>query len=142
MDNENEWERPTAYAVEQLRRAIDDFKLQLLLATRAILQDLACLTKPKRKGETMSIKLGDRVEHKVHGFAGIVTGRALYLAGCVRVAVTPENVDKDGAPPEAEWFDEDLVEYKAEAESGHSFAEPTKATGGPMQAPTCRIDPC
>lgn len=60
----------------------------------------------------MSVNLGDRVKHRVHGFTGIVTVRAEHLYGCNQVFVKPEKLDKDGKEAPGIWIDEpwaDLV---------------------------------
>lgn len=53
----------------------------------------------------MAIKLGQKVQDKITGFEGVVTGRAEFLTGCTQCVVVPP-VDKKGAHREAVWFDE------------------------------------
>ncbi len=49
--------------------------------------------------------LGVRVQDKVTGFEGVVTGRVEYITGCNQLLVVPR-VKSDGALVEAQWFDE------------------------------------
>jgi hypothetical protein len=80
------------------------------------------------------INLGDRVRESITGFAGIVTARYEYLYGCVRVAVQPEKLAKDGKYQEALVFDEDqVVVVKANAVVGVA-AKSKPTTGGPRSA--------
>ena len=61
------------------------------------------------------IALGDRVKDRISGLAGIVVAKTEWLYGCVRVAVQPEKIGKDGKPLEMQTFDEpqlDLVRAK------------------------------
>ena len=52
--------------------------------------------------------IGDRVQHIVTGFKGIITSHAQHLAGCDRFWIEPE-VGTDGKPFEGQWADIDLV---------------------------------
>ena len=81
------------------------------------------------------INIGDRVKDKVTNFVGIVTGRAIYMNGCVRCRVEAP-VKKDGALIEGEWIDEgQLVFVKSVfTETGENV------TGGPTNDPGS-IDP-
>jgi hypothetical protein len=54
------------------------------------------------------IQLGVRAQDKITGFAGIVTGRAEYLYGCIQYCLVPE-VLIDGKIPDHSWFDEGRV---------------------------------
>lgn len=83
----------------------------------------------------IKIKLGDKVKDKISGFTGIATGKADYLAGCIRIQISPQTLDKDGKPGGEEWFDEDLVETVKE-----NGEKKRPASGGPMSAPTTRQD--
>jgi len=51
------------------------------------------------------VKLGDKVKDTVSGFEGVAVSRHIYLHGCERISVQPP-VDKKGACPEAQTFDE------------------------------------
>ena len=79
------------------------------------------------------IKLGDRVRDTISGYEGIVTARSAYLNGCVSFCVAAEKLNKDGAVPDAVWFDEQrIVLCKAAADS----PQPAVATaGGPQPRP-------
>ncbi len=48
--------------------------------------------------------LGDRVEDKITGFVGIVTGIARYISGCDQVSVSAR-VKEDSEEPKHLWFD-------------------------------------
>lgn len=47
------------------------------------------------------VELGDRVKDKISGLAGIAVAISVYLYGCKRIGVQPEE-SKDGKP--SEWF--------------------------------------
>ncbi len=64
------------------------------------------------------INLGDKAQDTISGFEGIVTGRAEYLYGCVRVLIEPEGLTENGSPQEAQWFDEQRVDGESKAEAG------------------------
>lgn len=49
-------------------------------------------------------KLGDRVKDKVSGLQGIVTGRAMWLNGCVQFLMRPKALP-DNKFPEGVWLD-------------------------------------
>jgi hypothetical protein len=57
----------------------------------------------------MPFELGDKVRDPISKLEGIVTGRTVYLWGCIHCLVNP-GVIKDGAPVDATWFDEDRLE--------------------------------
>lgn len=48
--------------------------------------------------------LGKKVEDKVTGVRGVATSISFDLYGCIQAIVTPQ-LDKDGKPGEARWFD-------------------------------------
>lgn len=52
------------------------------------------------------ITLGDRVRDPITKFEGIATCLTVWLHGCVRVGVQPEEINKEGKVPEALYFDE------------------------------------
>lgn len=52
------------------------------------------------------IGLGDRAKDPVTGFSGIVTSVTTFLHGCIRIAIMPEKLDKDGRPREEKYFDQ------------------------------------
>lgn len=58
---------------------------------------------------------GQEVRDPYSGFRGIVTARAVYLNGCVRVAVQPKlDKKKKGKFLEAVWFNEERLEVVGE----------------------------
>jgi len=72
------------------------------------------------------INLGSKVRDSITGFEGIVTGRAEYLSGCVRILIQPQGLNNDGEMIESQWIDEGQLEIiKAEKESKKVV------TGGP-----------
>ena len=78
--------------------------------------------------------LGDKVKDRINGFAGVVTGRAEYLYGCVQVLVAPTAIGKDGKCPDSIWLDEDRVAVtKAWAVESPASAE--LRAGGPQAYP-------
>ena len=52
------------------------------------------------------IDLGDRVKDRVTGYTGIAHCMTKWLNGCIRFAVQPEKLDKDGKVQEDRYFDE------------------------------------
>ena len=50
------------------------------------------------------LKLGMRVQDKITGFVGVVTGLVDYISGCSQALLTPK-IDDSGGLKEAEWFD-------------------------------------
>jgi hypothetical protein len=55
------------------------------------------------------VNLGDKVKDKVTGLTGIAVAKTLYLQGCARFAVQPQDL-KDGRPVEVYWVDEPQLE--------------------------------
>lgn len=53
----------------------------------------------------MEIKLGSFAQDRISGFEGVVTAKTIYITGCVRYAIEPRGLDKEGKPQEAQWFD-------------------------------------
>ena len=49
------------------------------------------------------MELGIRVQDKITGFSGVVTGFVQYISGCHQVLVVPPAKDNDAKP--GEWFD-------------------------------------
>jgi len=64
----------------------------------------------------MAIELGSKARDKISGYEGIVTARTRYLSGCDRLAVQGK-VDKDGKVPDAQYFDEPMLEVIEEPKS-------------------------
>lgn len=84
-------------------------------------------------------KLGDLVRDRISGFEGIVIGRTEWLYGCVRLAIAPQALDKDGKPGETAHIDEDQVQI---VEKKVMQPGPVKAAhpGGPRPDATRRAD--
>ncbi len=78
-------------------------------------------------------ELGDLVKHKLSSFEGTVTGRAVYLYGCVQVLVNPGEV-KDGKPVDSTWFDEDSMDVVEEGAAQRPASADTRK-GGPAVNP-------
>lgn len=53
----------------------------------------------------LEVDVGDRVKDRITGFTGVIESRTVWLNGCARVAVKPEELDKDGKPKDAIMFD-------------------------------------
>lgn len=75
------------------------------------------------------IALGERVKSRLTDFEGTVSGRAVYLSGCVQVLVTARTL-KNGDPNEV-WFDETQVVGTL----AKPARRPAKETGGPVRTP-------
>ena len=58
------------------------------------------------------IKLGEKVRDIVTGFHGIATARIDHLFRVPEIKVEPEQLDDNGKPMEAAWFEESRVENK------------------------------
>lgn len=71
------------------------------------------------------IKLGCKVQDKVTGHIGIVTGRCEYLNGCIQYSVTGK-MGKDGKVP-SPWIDENQLVVL-----GPGISVQKKTTGGPQ----------
>lgn len=88
------------------------------------------------------VNVGDKVKDAISGLVGIATGRFEYLYGCVRVAVAPQSVDKDGKVVDGTVFDEDQLEVvKAGAVKPPARPAARAVTGGPRPDPARRADP-
>jgi hypothetical protein len=57
----------------------------------------------------MRTELGTTMRDKITGFAGVATGRAEYISGCVQVLLAPK-AKEDGSFTPSEWFDEQRLE--------------------------------
>lgn len=77
------------------------------------------------------IELGDKVKDPVTGFIGIAVAKTTWLHGCNRISVQPQDLNKDGAPRDAQVFDEMQLTIikKAVIKSTNAYSEPK--TGGP-----------
>lgn len=65
---------------------------------------------PSRKKD-FKHELGWKVKDIITGFEGIVTGRAEHITGCNSYWVKPQKLTAEGKPLEAEYFDEDRLEF-------------------------------
>lgn len=72
----------------------------------------------------IGVNFGDVVKDKVSGFEGVITGVTFYQNGCKKVVIEPQKLQENGAPIEAQWFDEQRV-----------AKIPTAKGGGPMILP-------
>jgi hypothetical protein len=80
---------------------------------------------------TYRITLGDRVKDPISQAVGIAVVRSIWLNGCERIGVQPENLDKDGKLPDPLHFDESqlvIVDSGAHAPKLHNEYRPL---GGP-----------
>ena len=68
--------------------------------------------------------IGDRVEHKLNHFVGIVTGRTEYANGCRQLLVQPEKLDKDGKMQDGSWIDEQYWNVLDTGILPNPFAQP------------------
>jgi hypothetical protein len=78
------------------------------------------------------IKLGSKVEDKITGFSGIVTGFVTYLSGCNQALVVPK-VGKDGAFRDSQWFDEQRL--KVDNKFKTIVLDNSKTPGADIAAP-------
>jgi hypothetical protein len=92
------------------------------------------------------VELGCKVKDLITGFEGIVTGRTLWLTGCVQFVVVSQELDKDGKRRDGEWFDEqrlkvlepitpDLAAALAGTQAGDTTAADAPPPGGPREYP-------
>jgi cellulase/cellobiase CelA1 len=82
------------------------------------------------------IALGSKVRDNITGFTGIATGRTVWLYGCERICIEPQEL-KDGKPIDAAWFDDQRVELVEE--SAPQVSPQSSATsGGPQRDPSRR----
>lgn len=86
------------------------------------------IIKVERPGEP--VELGDTVEDKITGLAGVAIGRTEWMNGCSRVCVQPKEL-KDGIPVESTTFDESDLRIVSRPE----VAPKPKKTGGPRPEP-------
>ena len=81
------------------------------------------------------INLGDYVKDKITDLKGTAVCKAVWLNGCVRIAVQPKTL-KDGSLIEFQWVDETQLEFVVR--------KPTpkrKPSGGPQSDPHRIIGP-
>lgn len=65
----------------------------------------------------VAVELGSTVKDQLTGFKGEATGRYLYLNGCVRIEITPKELNK-GQPLEAAVFDQARITGRNEGPGG------------------------
>lgn len=77
-------------------------------------------------------ELGDKARDRISGFTGIVTGRFMYLNGCVRIELSATEL-KDGRPIDGVVIDESQLEVIA---PGYLLSDPPGGViGGPRSGP-------
>lgn len=84
------------------------------------------------------IELGSKVKDKITGFEGVVTGRTEWLTGCVRLAVQPSSLTKEGASKAEEWLDESRLDLVAKPTAK---VRSVRDVGGPTASPRRSADP-
>ena len=84
----------------------------------------------------MHINIGDIAKDTVTGFKGVVIGRTEWLNGCARLGLQSQTL-KDGAPVEAQWFDENQCQIVKVG----AYRTVTRDTGGPRANPMRAKDP-
>lgn len=82
------------------------------------------------KALDFKFELGSEVKHKLHGYSGIIRGRAQHLTGCNSYGVQGKNLTKDGKPAEWQWFDEDMLILVKK----NALKAKAKDRGGPISA--------
>jgi len=82
------------------------------------------------------IELGCKARDVVTKFTGIVVGRTEWLNGCVRYALQPDKLDKDGKAVESMWVDIEQLEV---IPGGVKL--PSEPGGGPKPTPRRQRDP-
>lgn len=81
------------------------------------------------------IKVGDVAKDTVTGFEGVVVCSTMWLNGCERITLQPQEL-RDGKPIDGHTFDvEQCVLVKARQH------EAKRETGGPRPEPQRRSDP-
>jgi len=86
-------------------------------------------------------RLGYEAKDMITGFKGIVTSVTQWMTGCDRLLIQPQDLDKDGKPVDASWFDENQViilsKKKKIVLNNEKEAKKTEKpkTGGPQNDP-------
>lgn len=94
----------------------------------------------------MAVKLGDLCRDVITGFKGIAVAKTEFLYSCARIALQPEELDKDGKVQDALHFDEQQVEViePRKPAIASTYKELPKAAktrpGGPGKAVSRRPD--
>ena len=94
------------------------------------------------------INLGDEVKDKISGFMGIAIAVTKWINGCIRVTVSPTDLDKDGKVRENQSFDEETVVVTKAAKvkiipapAPQPISVPKAKTGGPKPEARRSSDP-
>ena len=58
----------------------------------------------------MPIPLGTVIKDRLTGYTGVAVACTYWLDGCIRYAIVPMKVNKDGRPAEELWFDIQRIE--------------------------------
>jgi hypothetical protein len=88
-----------------------------------------------------TVNLGDKVKDRVSGLTGIAVARTQWLNGCVRIAIQPSTLDKDGKVQEATYVDEPQIDIlkagaiKVEIGTPEPVRTERNKTGGPLDLP-------
>lgn len=86
-----------------------------------------------------TVNVGDKVRDNITGIEGICIARTVWINGCVRICIQPQEA-KDGKPVEATTLDEPqltVIQRQAiKPEPEHTperelVQEPLRRTGGP-----------
>lgn len=88
-----------------------------------------------------TVNLGDKVRDRVTGLEGIAVARTQWLNGCVRIAIQPAKLDKDGKVQESTYVDEPQIEILKRSAITVEISTPRPVltergrTGGPLDLP-------
>lgn len=86
----------------------------------------------------VTVNLGDKVRDRVTGLEGIAVARTQWLNGCIRIAIQPDKLDKDGKVQDSTYVDEPQCEVviRAAVKIDLGTPEPVSTkpgeTGGPL----------
>lgn len=70
---------------------------------------MAKKTITKKTFTSDDIELGDKVKDKITNFAGIVTGRCVYISGCDQILVQAQ-MNEGSTKADSHWLDVDRCE--------------------------------
>jgi hypothetical protein len=89
-----------------------------------------------------TIALGDKVKDPITGVCGIVIARTIWMYGCVRITVQPQEL-KDGRPVENCTIDEPQLEVveRAAIKDIPEWREPARPAAGPRPDVTRQSTP-
>jgi hypothetical protein len=98
--------------------------------------------------QMQTVRIGDKVRDIITGLEGIAIARTVWINGCVRLVVQPQE-HKDGKPAEVSTFDEPQLIVLAretvrpepeQTPQPETAFEPARRTGGPRNdaAANCR----